>query len=225
MAEEPIVARVIETYAHSIYRVVKLEPLGDFRFSPGQNAELELSPKICSECGTRTFSIASSPTEDHIMFVTIARGSRFKMALEKLKPGDEVNIWGPYGHFTLDEGAGEIIMIFHGIGVTPIRSMIVYSADRNIRTRILAIHVDEKEDYLFKEDLMKASRINNNIEVMWEKSLPRADELKSLIRDTESAVFYVSGPPDRVREITSLLRSLGIRMRRETLKIESFSGY
>ncbi|HWQ17142.1 MAG TPA: FAD-dependent oxidoreductase [Sulfolobales archaeon] len=225
MGEEPTPMRVIESSPYSIYRVVKLKPLWSFSFSPGQNAELELSQRICSDCGTKTFSIASSPTEDYIMFATIERDSQFKKALGMLRPGDEVNVWGPYGHFTLDENAEEIVMIFHSIGVTPIRSMIIYSADKKTRSKILAIHIDEREDYLFKEDLARASRINNNIKVIWRKSLPSTDELRSFISSMKNPIFYASGPPDRVREITILLRGLGIRMHRETLKIESFSGY
>lgn len=225
MGEEPTPARVIETYRYSIYRVVKLKPLREFKYAPGQNAEFELSQKICGECGTKTFSIASSPTEGYVMFATIARDSRFKKALENLKQDDEINIWGPYGHFTFDENAGEIVMIFHSIGVTPIRSMIVYSADKRVKSRILAIHVDDREDYLFREDLMRASAINNSIEVRWRKSLPTAEELRGSIGDLDNTAFYVSGPPNRVREITSLLRGFGVKMHRERLKIESFSGY
>ncbi len=225
MVEEPTPARVIETYRYSIYSVVKLTPLKEFTYAPGQNAELELSPKICSGCGTKTFSIASSPTENYVMFATIARDSLFKKALENLKPGDEINIWGPYGHFTFDESAEENVMIFHSIGVTPIRSMIVYAADKKVKSRILAIHVDDREDYLFKEDLARASVINNNIKVWWRKNLPTAEELRSSIGNLENVVFYVSGPPNRVREITSLLRNIGAKIRREALKIESFSGY
>lgn len=225
MGEEPTPARVIETYRYSIYRVVRLDPLKEFTFIPGQNAEFELSQKICGECGAKTFSIASSPTERYIMFATIARDSVFKKALESLKPGDEINIWGPYGHFTFDERAEEIVMIFHSIGVTPIRSMVVYAADRKARPRILAIHIDERGDYLFREDLARASAINNNIRVWWRKDLPGVEELRGLVKDPGTAVFYVSGPPNRVREITSLLRNIGVKMRREALKIESFSGY
>ncbi|MEM2204067.1 MAG: FAD-dependent oxidoreductase [Sulfolobales archaeon] len=225
MGEEPTPMMVIETSLYSIYRVIKLRPLKSFSFNPGQNVELELGQKICSDCGTKTLSIASSPTEDYIMLATIDRDSRFKKALGMLKPGDEINVWGPYGHFTLDEKAEEIVMIFHSIGVTPIRSMIIYSVDKNIRSRVLAIHIDEREEYLFKEDLARASRINNNIMVMWRKSLPSANELRSLISNMKSPIFYASGPPERVREIITLLKDLGVKVRRETLRIESFSGY
>ena len=61
--------------------------------------------------------------------------------------------------------------------------------------------------------------------VMWRKSLPSANELRSLISNMKSPIFYASGPPERVREIITLLKDLGVKVRRETLRIESFSGY
>jgi len=225
--EEPVIAAVIDSRAYRGYRIVKLKPRRPFEFDPGQNAEFEISQRICGECGSKTFSIASSPTEGFIMFATIVRGREtpFKRALEELKPGDEVSIWGPYGHFTLEEGVEEAVMVFHSIGVTPIRSMIVYSSDKGLPTRILAIHIDEEGDFLFREDLEEAASKNKNIDVLWLREMPRPEEVSRRIRVPERAVFYTSGPPQKVREIVSILKELGVKIARERVKIESFSGY
>ncbi len=227
MGEEAIPATIIENTVYRGYRIVKLKSQKQFTFSPGQNAEFEISQNICQECGSKTFSIASSPSEDFIMFATIVegRGSLYKRTLEKMMPGDVINIWGPYGHFTLERGAEEIVMIFHSIGVTPIRSMIVYSSDTGSDQRLLAIHIDEKGDFLFREDLERAARRSENIEVMWKREMVRASEIKNLISDVEKAVFYVSGPPQKVREITTILRDAGVKLSRERIKVESFTGY
>jgi ferredoxin-NADP reductase len=227
MGEEAIPATVIENTVYRGYRIVKLEPQKRFTFSPGQNAEFEISQNICRECGSKTFSIASSPIEGFIMFATIVEGreSLYKRALEKMIPGDVINIWGPYGHFTLERGAKEIVMIFHSIGVTPIRSMIVYSLDTGSDQRLLAIHIDEKEDFLFREDLESAAKRGENIEVMWRREMVRASEIKDLISDIEKAIFYISGPPQKVREITTILRDAGVKLSRERIKVESFTGY
>lgn len=227
MGEEAIPATIIENTMYRGYRIVKLKPQKQFTFSPGQNAEFEISQNICQECGSKTFSIASSPTEGFIMFATIVerRESLYKRTLEKIIPGDIINIWGPYGHFILEKSAEEIVMIFHSIGVTPIRSMIVYSSDIGSEQRLLAIHIDEKEDFLFREDLENAARRSKNIEVIWRRETVETSELKSLISDIEKAVFYVSGPPKKVREITTILRDAGVKLSRERIKVESFTGY
>jgi len=227
LGEEHVAATVIDNIEYRGYRIVKLRPHRPLEFKPGQNAEFEISQRICIGCGSKTFSIASSPTEGFVMFATIVRGrdSPYKRALGELKPGDEVSIWGPYGHFTLEEGVGEAVMVFHSIGVTPIRSMIVYSSDKGLPTRILAIHIDEEGDFLFREDLERAADKNKNIEVLWLREMPSAPEISRMIRAPSNAVFYISGPPQRVREIVSLLRGLGVKIARERIKIESFSGY
>ncbi len=227
MGEEAIPATIIENTVYRGYRIVKLKSQKRFTFSPGQNAEFEISQNICQECGSKTFSIASSPTESFIMFATIVDGRRslYKRTLEKMIPGDVINIWGPYGHFTLERGAKKIVMIFHSIGVTPIRSMIVYSSDTGSDQRLLAIHIDEKGDFLFREDLESAARRSENIEVMWRREMVRASEIKNLISDIEKSIFYVSGSPQKVREIITILRDAGVKLSRERIKVESFTGY
>jgi ferredoxin-NADP reductase len=225
MGEESIQARVIDVKKYGIYRIVRLQPLNSFEFKPGQNAEFEIGKEICGDCGSRTFSIASSPTEDYIMFATIARDSPYKKALDKLAPGDEIRIWGPYGHFTLDEGLGKAVLIFDTIGVTPARSMIMYSFHKKFEIEITAIHIDKQGDFLFREDLETVSRGGDNIDIIWEREIPGEEELKDIIGDPRKTSIYISGPPHSVREIVSMLRRLRIEISRERIKIESFSGY
>lgn len=77
------------------YLIVKLRPLEEFKYSPGNSIDIYLDPSYCGgeEC-FRVFSLASSPTEDKLMIATIHTGSRFKNALEKLE-GGVVRITGP----------------------------------------------------------------------------------------------------------------------------------
>ena len=61
------------------------KPAG-FDFKPGQSADLTLMnpPETDSEGNTRTFSIASAPFEDHLMFATRMRDTAFKRSLTKV---------------------------------------------------------------------------------------------------------------------------------------------
>ncbi|MFB3820011.1 MAG: oxidoreductase, partial [Candidatus Methylomirabilales bacterium] len=81
---------------------VHLERPREFGFRPGQNASLTLlnPPETDAEGNTRTFSIASAPAEDDLVFATRMRGSAFKRVLGGLSPGAEVRLSGPAGTFT-----------------------------------------------------------------------------------------------------------------------------
>ena len=70
-----------------------------FDFKPGQSADLTLSspPETDSEGNTRTFSIASSPFENHLMFATRMRDTAFKRSMKKVPLGTELKIESSMG--------------------------------------------------------------------------------------------------------------------------------
>ena len=79
-----------------------------FDFKPGQSADLTLSspPETDAEGNTRTFSIASPPFENHLMFATRMRDTAFKRSLKKVPLGTQVKIDPPTGSFTLQFSQG-----------------------------------------------------------------------------------------------------------------------
>ncbi len=70
------------------------EKPSQFNFKPGQSSDVTLSdpPETDSEGNTRTFSIASSPFEDQLMFATRMRDTAFKRSLKKVPLGTAVKI-------------------------------------------------------------------------------------------------------------------------------------
>lgn len=223
-SEEPTPMRVLSNRLVSrsrTYRVLVLQPLRSFSYKPGQSAELEIAGE------TRVFSIASSPGEGVVMFATIVRDSGFKRSsMAGLAEGEVVSVWGPYGHFILDEEAPEILAIAcGGIGITPIRSIALHAASLKLPARMTIFHVDEREDYLFREDLERASREDPRISVAWVREMPGPEDIRRSAGDVGSLVAYVSGPPGDVREAVEALRRAGLRISRERLKVESFTGY
>jgi len=66
-----------------------VEKPSQFDFKPGQSADVTLvnPPETDSEGNTRTFSIASSPFENQLMFGTRMRDTAFKRSLKKLPLG------------------------------------------------------------------------------------------------------------------------------------------
>ena len=104
-----------------------------FDFTPGQSADVTLSnpPETDSEGNTRTFSIASSPFENELMFATRIRDTAFKRSLKKAPIGTDVTIDSATGSFTLHKNSAKpAVFLAGGIGITPFLS-IVRQADHD----------------------------------------------------------------------------------------------
>ncbi len=209
------------------YIVIKLSVYGSFSYKPGNSIEMYLDRDLCGddEC-YRVFSLASSPTEDFLMIVTIDSGSRFKRALMGLK-GGRVRITGPWSmNFALREELDSVLLIGYSIGVSPMRSMVKYVYDQGRSDiDVKLIYVDEEGFYLFREELEDMARGRGNIEVVFMDKVPDPSTVSSMYRDLGKPYIYVSGLPQGVREIVKSIRDAGIKISRETMAIESFEGY
>ncbi|MEK6933194.1 MAG: FAD-binding oxidoreductase, partial [Nanoarchaeota archaeon] len=81
---------------------------GNIKFKPGQF--LRYTFNIQDPRGNyRSFSVASSPTENFLMISTKISESPFKQMLDMLKISDEIEATGPYGNFVLDEHGRRIL--------------------------------------------------------------------------------------------------------------------
>ena len=109
------------------------EKPSQFDYRPGQFADVTLSspPETDSEGNTRTFSIASSPFENQLIFTTRMRDTAFKRSLKKVPLGTEVIIGSATGSFTLHKNSAKpAVFLAGGIGITPFIS-IVRQADHD----------------------------------------------------------------------------------------------
>ncbi|HMF02397.1 MAG TPA: FAD-dependent oxidoreductase, partial [Terriglobia bacterium] len=108
------------------------KPTG-FDFKPGQSADLTLlnPPETDAEGNVRTFSIASAPFEDQLMFATRMRDTAFKRSLKKVPLGTVVKMDSAMGSFTLHKNSAKPgVFLAGGIGITPFSS-IVRQADHD----------------------------------------------------------------------------------------------
>ena len=209
------------------YILIRFNVIGSFSYKPGNSIEIYLDPSICgSENCYRVFSLASSPTEDHLMIVTIDSGSRFKSALKYMK-NKIVKITGPWSmNFVLREHVDSILMFSYNIGISPMRSMIKYIDDKNIdNVKIKLIYIDEEKTYLFRDELEDIASRNRNIEIIFTDSIPEHTIVSNIYRELNNPFIYVSGLPKGVREIVKSIRGSGIKISRENIAIESFEGY
>jgi propane monooxygenase reductase subunit len=112
----------VEALTHDIQRLVLSgEPM---TFNPGQYADITLPD---SE-HVRSFSMANLPGTDQLEFmIKVYPDGRFSSLLleEKISPGDELQVTGPYGVFTLRaKSERPLLFIGGGAGMAPILSLL-----------------------------------------------------------------------------------------------------
>lgn len=94
-------------------------------FAPGQYVEVAIpdSPFL-----TRSYSIANAPREDGGIELQIHRiegGRMSEWAFEKMQMGDQLQVRGPLGHFTMRASIERpLVFVAGGTGFAPIKSLI-----------------------------------------------------------------------------------------------------
>jgi len=187
-------------------------------FTPGMYAHVRI-PDGEEGQRTREFSIASAPSEDNVQFTVHERKeSPYKQKFGSLREGDSVEIFKIKGKFVLPEDTDtDIVLIAGGIGITPIRSMLIENNTGSGAYKPLLIHVAEK-GYLFEKEL---AQIPNE-----QKRISRSELEKTLgeaVSGHTEAKFYVSGPPGFVLHVDEKLKGLGIE--EENIMKDEFFGY
>ncbi|OGK16711.1 hypothetical protein A2774_00230 [Candidatus Roizmanbacteria bacterium RIFCSPHIGHO2_01_FULL_39_12c] len=210
-------------------------------FQAGQFLRLTLNLPQPSERGSnRFFSIASSPSEKGILMITVKTSSQvYKKTLLSLKTNDKVRIALPYGIFTLKTGElSPYIFLAGGIGITPFRSMIRYSADQNLDRPIALFSafstVDEivfqaemqtlAKDRRWFKFIQTVSRPQNS-STPWYGNVGRIDAnlISKNAHSLASSIYYIAGPPTMVDSMIAIVKSLGVEESR--IRREKFTGY
>lgn len=138
-----------------------------FYFQPGQFAWLTLNTTPF-KMREHPFSMSSSGIRrDRIEFGIKALGD-FTRSIRTIRPGTCAYLDGPYGVFTTDryEDSAGFVLIAGGIGITPMKSMLVTAAERGDNRPFLLIYANRSwNDIAFREDLddLKA---NVNLEIV-----------------------------------------------------------
>ena len=212
-----------------------------FVYKAGQSADCTLidPAETDAEGGTRTFSFASAPCEDDLMFATRMRDTAFKRVLKTMKPDMELTLDAPHGSFTLHNNVNiPAVFLTGGIGITPVRSIVLQAVHDNVARRILVFYSNRKpEDAAFLDELMELCEKNPNYTFVgtmtqMEKSgcvwhgetgfISKAMLLK-YIDDLMLPIYYIDGPPAMVNAMRKLLGEAGVDD--DNIRTEEFSGY
>jgi glycine betaine catabolism B len=212
----------------------------NLRYKAGQYAMVDLGTKDDPEGPMRSFTIASSPTEENfIMISTRIRDTLFKKKLASLDVGAAVNITAPLGKFILHEDySNSAVLLSGGIGVTPFRSMIKYATDTKLPLKIIMFDANRNQDnILFKGEFDEWAKLNENVKIVYTLDIAQDDWKgeqgyinKAMIAkylDTDkldNSIFYICGPPGMLKAMQKLLQG-DLSIPQQRIRTEEFIGY
>ena len=176
----------------------------------------------------RFFTISAAPFEKHVMLSTRIfeeNRSSFKKALLNLKSGDEVEVKGPDGDFTVGDPSKNFVFIAGGIGITPFRSIIKQLNYEKKPLNITLLYANSDDQFPFKEEFEKIAKENPNFKIHYIVSPKHIDEevIKETVPNLSEPIFYVSGPEPMVETLSEMLIKMGIP--EERIKTDYFPGY
>jgi ferredoxin-NADP reductase len=213
----------------------------DFVFKAGQYIDLTLS---ASQPGpqnglTHTFSIASSPSAEKLVFTTRMRNTVFKQALSMLPIGSGAKIAGPTGGFHLHKNTARPAVFFAGgIGIAPFLSMLAYATGEKLRHSMVLFYANRYlEDAAFMDALWKLARANPRFRFVpiltrtdknyrgWkgETGHISAEMLLTHLGIVRGPIYYIAGPPTMVAATRRTLGEVGID--EDDIRTEEFAGY
>jgi ferredoxin-NADP reductase len=213
----------------------------DFQFEPGQFADLTLidPQETDAEGNRRSFSIASPPHEEGLMFATRMRDTAFKRVLRTLPFGTDLQLEGPYGGMTLDKAESRTaVFLAGGIGITPFRSMILEASKQKSRRQLWLFYSNRRlEDAPFLGELVEIQKSNSNYRLIPTLTQPEGSRqtwtgetgyinsamLEKYLGSLTSAIYYTAGPPAMVAAMLEMLGKTGVQMNH--IRSEEFSGY
>lgn len=189
---------------------------------------------------TRAYSMANYPDEKGIVILNVRIALPPPGAPESvppgvvssylfnMKPGEEVTVSGPYGHFFASESEKEMIFIGGGAGMAPMRAHILDQLKRIGSKRKITFWYGARSGrelfYVKQFDRLQKEHENFEWFLALSEPLPQ-DRWKGHIGfihqvlhdaylkdhpDPEDCEYYVCGPPMMIQAVLKMLDSLGV---------------
>jgi len=214
----PCVVSAVTDHGERVYTVELRPSAAVAQFKPGQFLHLALD---AYEPGgfwpdSRVFSIASSPRERDRLAITYAVKGAFTTRMEhELTPGRNVWVKLPYGEFVVDPRA-DAVLFAGGTGVTAFTAFL-QSLQPDQAAPVLLFYGARKPDLFVYGPLVEACAKevpSLTCELVCEASDGplRVSAAWPAIEALRNPVFYLSGPPQMLRALTTQLCEHGASM-------------
>ncbi|WP_210240513.1 ferredoxin--NADP reductase [Mesorhizobium comanense] len=216
-----------------------------FHFRAGQHVRMTLidPPETDSEGDSRFFSLASTPGDADLVIAMRMRDTAFKRVLGRLETGEKVLMQilldVPHGAFALHEDASQpAVFLAGGIGIVPAFSMIKDAIERELSHRLFLFYSNRRpEDAAYLEELQELAEQNPSFTLVatmteaarsersWTGETGRMDQsmLAKHVDDPLLAVYYISGLPEMVNEMKTMLGRSGVG--KASIQAEEFTGF
>jgi len=207
---------------------------------------------VCKSTVTRAYSMANYPLENdrvilNVRIATPPPGAPDKIPpgimssfIFNLKPGDQVDITGPYGEFFAKDTSNEMVFVGGGAGMAPMRSHIFDQLKRLNSSRKMSFWYGARslKELFYQEDFDELARQHDNF--TWHLALSDAQPednwtgytgfIHEVLRDhylathpaPEDCEYYLCGPPMMNSAVIKMLEDLGVE--RENIMLDDFGG-
>ena len=157
-----------------------------------------------------------------------------------LRPGDAVQVAGPYGTFCANDSEREMIFVGGGVGMAPLRSILLDQLLRVHTTRTVSYWYGARNlrELLYREEFDRLSAEHDNFRWCTALSEPRPEDdwsgergfiheilLQRYLTDhpaPEECEYYLCGPPLMVAAVLRMLDGLGVD--RDMIRFDDFGS-
>ena len=213
----------------------------NWEYRAGQSIDMTLldPPETDAEGNLRPFTISSAPRENVIAITTRLRDTAFKRVLQAVPFGTEVKIEGPFGDFKLHRAARPAVLLAGGIGITPLRSILVETiGGGSLPYRVVLFHANRRpEDAVFADELRALEQKDRNLTFVptmtalgdsaqpWDGERDHIDAamLARHLGGVADPIYYIAGPAGMVAALRAMLVASDVND--DDIRTEEFSGY
>jgi len=196
MTQHRAVVTEVEDLAPQVVQITVSFSDDDFSFEPGQWVNFRFPEGV-----SRAYTIASAPQRPRAVQLCVRVGpGKGGIALQRLQPGAEVTVDGPFGDFLLPGNDERPVVFFAGdTGIAPVRSIVLHMLATDDQRRVAVLYEPDQRHILYAGDFDPLARDG--------RILHESGRIETLIarnhRLIEGAVKMAAGfDPflDRVRE-------------------------
>jgi Na+-transporting NADH:ubiquinone oxidoreductase subunit F len=199
----------------------------------------------------RAYSMANYPEEKGVVKFNIriatpppgAKGippGQMSSYVFNMKPGDKINVFGPFGEFFAKETDAEMVFVGGGAGMAPMRSHIFDQLKRLNSDRKISFWYGARSlrELFYQEDYDGLAAENDNFDWHIALSDPQPEDnwdgLTGFIHNVlyeeylkdhpapEDCEFYMCGPPMMNAAVIKMLKDLGVED--ENILLDDFGG-